>query len=219
MTGNPRDAEFSRVDEANKTKKRVEMYLHEKYGEEFQVQGLEFSNFDHKYDVVTAKSKKERTEVIVRNEKVNDTVSLSDNYFGHFLKTTIEKRIESELEIQGIPSLVFVARKIEPYSSIYVKAEQVSDYFRDHGNDGYTLCLFHCQNLDNSDIERKVVDLCEVIGVRPCLYLYELSNLKYDELKLTRDMGVIDFKMDVLKRRVFIDPYLERIVGIGESNE
>ena len=40
-----KDAEFSRVDEANKTKKRVETYLHEKYGEEFQVQGLEFSNF------------------------------------------------------------------------------------------------------------------------------------------------------------------------------
>jgi len=219
MKDNLKDAEFSRVDEANKTKKRVEMYLHSKYGEEFQVQGLEFSNFDHKYDVVTAKSKKDRTEVIVRNEKVNDTVSLSDNYFGHLLKTTIERRIESELEIQGIPSLAFVARKIEPYSSIYMKVEQVSDYLRDHGNDGYTLCLFHCQNLDNSDIERKVVDLCEVIGVRPCLYLYEISNLKYDELKLTRDMGVIDFKMDVLKRRVFIDPYLERNVGIGESNE
>ena len=214
-----KDAEFSRVDEANKTKKRVETYLHEKYGEEFQVQGLEFSNFDHKYDVVTAKSKKDSTEVIVRNEKVNDTVSLSDNYFGHLLKTTIERRIESELEIQGIPSLAFVARKIEPYSSIYMKVEQVSDYLLDHGNDGYTLCLFHCQNLDNSDIERKIVDLCEVIGVRPCLYLYEISNLKYDELKLTRDMGVIDFKMDVLKRRVFIDPYLERNVGIGESNE
>jgi hypothetical protein len=219
MNHNTRNVDLSRIDEANELKNKVEVYLHEKYKEDFQVLGLEFSNFNHKYDVVTARSKIGGIDVIVRNEVTNDEESLSDNYFGHFLKTTIERRIESELKIQGIPSLVFVARKNEPYSSIYAKVEQVSDYLRDHGNEGYTLCLFHCQNLDNSEIERKVVDLCEVIGVRPCLYLYEVSDSKYDELESTRDMGVINFKKDVLKRSSFIDTYLEKNNGPGESYE